>query len=84
MNWKLKFSLGTFALVLATQAVAQITFYEGEDLRGRAFTTNKAAASGPPDHWDVTYDFRGIEHRLQMSAPPGPTIAVNGNGEPRQ
>lgn len=41
-------------------------------------------ASGPPDHWDVTYEFRGIEHRLQMSAPPGATIAVNGNGDPRQ
>jgi uncharacterized protein YcfJ len=38
----------------------------------------------PPEYWDVTYNFRGIEHRVQMSAPPaGPTIAVNGNGEPR-
>jgi uncharacterized protein YcfJ len=36
-----------------------------------------------PDHWDVTYNFRGVEHRVQMSAPPGRTIAVNGNGEPR-
>ena len=36
-----------------------------------------------PDYWDVTYNFRGIEHRVQMSAPPGPTIGVNGNGEPR-
>ena len=39
--------------------------------------------SGPPDYWDVTYNFRGIEHRVQLSAPPGPTIAVNANGEPR-
>jgi uncharacterized protein YcfJ len=36
-----------------------------------------------PDYWDVTYNFRGIEHRVQMSTPPGPTIAVNGDGEPR-
>jgi uncharacterized protein YcfJ len=36
-----------------------------------------------PAYWDVTYDFRGIEHRVQLSAPPGPTIAVNGEGEPR-
>jgi uncharacterized protein YcfJ len=36
-----------------------------------------------PDYWDVTYNFRGTEHRVQMTAPPGPTIAVNGNGEPR-
>jgi uncharacterized protein YcfJ len=39
--------------------------------------------SGRPDYWDVTYNFRGIEHRVQMSAPPGPTVTVNGNGEPR-
>jgi hypothetical protein len=31
----------------------------------------------------VTYVFRGLEHRVQMSAPPGATILVNGNGEPR-
>ena len=36
-----------------------------------------------PEYWDITYNFRGIEHRVQMSAPPGPTIAVNGDGEPR-
>jgi uncharacterized protein YcfJ len=36
-----------------------------------------------PDYWDVTYNFRGIEHRVQMSAPPGPTILVNERGEPR-
>jgi uncharacterized protein YcfJ len=38
-----------------------------------------------PDFWDVTYTFRGVEHHVQMSAPPaGRTIAVNGKGEPRQ
>jgi uncharacterized protein YcfJ len=41
------------------------------------------ANPGPPDYWDVGYNFRGIDHRVQMSAPPGPTITVNGNGEPR-
>ena len=40
-------------------------------------------ASTTPAYWDVTYVFRGLEHRVQMTAPPGPTIAVNGNGEPR-
>ena len=39
--------------------------------------------SARPAFWEVTYNFRGTEHRVQMSAPPGPTIAVNGNGEPR-
>ena len=35
------------------------------------------------DYWDVIYSFRNEEHRVQMSAEPGPTIIVNGQGEPR-
>jgi len=35
-----------------------------------------------PDYWDVTYSFRGEQHRIQMSSPPGSTITVNGYGEP--
>jgi uncharacterized protein YcfJ len=36
-----------------------------------------------PDHWDVSYSFRGEEHRVQLASPPGPTITVNDRGEPR-
>jgi uncharacterized protein YcfJ len=39
--------------------------------------------SGRPDYWDVTYVFRGQEHRVQMATPPGRTVLVNGRGEPR-
>ncbi len=39
--------------------------------------------SAQPAYWDVTYDFRGREHRAQLSAPPGATITVNERGEPR-
>ena len=35
------------------------------------------------DYWDVTYNFRGEEHRVQMTAPPGRTVSVNERGEPR-
>ncbi len=42
-----------------------------------------APSQGRPDHWDVTYTFRGQDHRMQMVAPPGPTVTVNGKGEPR-
>jgi hypothetical protein len=45
MNGKLKFALGVSALILATQAAAQITFYEGEGFRGRAFTTDKQVSN---------------------------------------
>ena len=44
----------------------------------------KTVDSGRPEYWDVTYNYRGTEHRVQMSAPPGNTIAVNSRGEPRQ
>ncbi len=40
-------------------------------------------SQGRPDHWDVTYTFRGQDHRMQMAAPPGPTVTVNRKGEPR-
>jgi|SRR5690242_17464252 uncharacterized protein YcfJ len=36
-----------------------------------------------PDYWDVTYNYRGVEHHVQMSSPPGATILVNRDGEPR-
>lgn len=36
-----------------------------------------------PALWDVTYDFRGQQHRVQMNTPPGATVTVNRQGEPR-
>ena len=36
-----------------------------------------------PEYWDVTYNFRGQEHRIQMASPPGRTVTVNAQGEPR-
>ena len=35
------------------------------------------------DYWDVTYNFRGQEYRMQMTTPPGATVTVNEQGEPR-
>ena len=40
-------------------------------------------AGQTPQYWDVTYNYQGVEHRVQMTTPPGPTITVNRNGEPR-
>ena len=40
-------------------------------------------AQATPSYWDVTYQFRGQEHHIQMSNPPGRTVTVNRNGEPR-
>jgi uncharacterized protein YcfJ len=39
---------------------------------------------GAPAYYEVTYDYRGTPHSVQMSAPPaGNTIIVNERGEPR-
>jgi uncharacterized protein YcfJ len=40
-------------------------------------------ASAQPAFWDVSYTFRGQQHRVQMRGEPGNTITVNGKGEPR-
>jgi uncharacterized protein YcfJ len=42
-----------------------------------------APSQSRADYWDVTYTFRGNEHRVQMAAPPGATVSVNSQGEPR-
>lgn len=36
-----------------------------------------------PDYWDVSYNFRGQDYRMQMTSPPGSTVTVNAQGEPR-
>lgn len=43
-------------------------------------TTDSSAAT---EYWDVTYNFRGVTHYVQMTSPPGRTLLVNGDGEPR-
>lgn len=42
-----------------------------------------APSQARPTYWDVTYNFRGTEHRMQMTTPPGATVSVNEQGEPR-
>ena len=43
----------------------------------------RTEASGPPAFYEVSYTFRGTEHRVQMQNPPGTTVVVNERGEPR-
>ena len=44
-----------------------------------------AAAERPakPAYWDVSYRFRGVMHRAQLTSPPGATITVDARGQPR-
>jgi uncharacterized protein YcfJ len=41
------------------------------------------ASAATLDYWDVTYNFRGYEHHVQMTSPPGRTVLVNAQGDPR-
>lgn len=55
---------------------------------GTAYTQDvqrceNVGSSGSVDYWDVTYTFRGYEHRVQTTSPPGRTMLVNAEGEPR-
>lgn len=52
---------------------------QGRDVRRCETTPNST-----PAYWDVTYKYRGQEHRVQMATPPGDTVLVNRQGEPRQ
>jgi uncharacterized protein YcfJ len=60
----------------------------GRDAAGTVYTQDvqrcvNVSTAAPVDYWDVTYNFRGYEHHVQTTSPPGRTILVNGQGEPR-
>lgn len=60
----------------------------GRGAEGPAYAQNVrrceyVPSSARPTYWDVTYNFRGYEHRVQMTTPPGSIIWVNAEGEPR-
>jgi len=44
---------------------------------------DNAPTQSRADYWDVTYTFRGQEHHMQTKTPPGRTVSVNSQGEPR-
>ena len=62
----------------APTSIGSATRPSGQDVR-----RCENVAGQTPQYWDVTYNYQGVEHRVQMNTPPGPTIAVNRNGEPR-
>jgi len=60
----------------------------GRDAPGTTYTQDVQHCTTVPstarvDYWDVTYTFRGYEHHVQTTTPPGSTILVNAQGEPR-
>lgn len=60
----------------------------GRDSRGQPIVTRdvqrcREVRNEAPAYWDVSYQFRGREHRVQLTQPPGETITVDRDGVPR-
>ena len=73
--------------VLAGAAIGSRTGRGGNDQQV-VTTPNVQRCSRNPSqaraaYWDVAYNFRGQEYRVQMTQEPGRTVTVNEQGEPR-
>lgn len=58
-------------------------YQEGGGVQDVQRCVNVPNHSERPAYWDVTYAFRGREHRIQMTEAPGAVVTVNRQGEPR-
>lgn len=72
----------------AVGAVAGTAIGANANRGGQVYTQDvqrcaSAPGTGQVAYWDVTYVFRNVTHRAQLSFAPGATITVNGRGEPR-
>ena len=62
----------------ATRNKARNLRAHGQDIR-----RCENIASTTPAYWDVTYEHRGVNHRIQLATEPGAFIQVNQDGLPR-
>jgi uncharacterized protein YcfJ len=64
---------------------ANVNRITGSQQQAQTRDVQKCASvpSQTPTYWDVTYNFRGQDHRVQMATQPGSTVTVNEQGEPR-
>ena len=71
--------------VVAGAAVgANVNRDDGPSVRNVQRCSSEPRGRQRAEYWDVTYQFRGQEHHMQTTAPPGATVTVNGRGEPRE
>jgi len=59
----------------------------GRDGRRQVYYTTperleKRPLGAAPYYWDVTYEFRGQQHRMQMTSPPGLTVTSTSGASP--
>src|SRR6185312_1697055 len=88
-------ALGAAGLAIATQATAQVTFYEGEGFQGRSFTTQKQVGNlerfgfndrassvvVARDRWEVCEDARFRGNCVVLRPGRYPSLAAMGLGD---
>lgn len=75
--------LATGVGVVTGAAIGANVNREGDRVVARPVERCAHVPGARPAYWDVTYQFHGEQHTVQMTQAPGPTIIVNGRGEPR-
>src|SRR5580765_4208395 len=55
---------------IAGAAIGSQVGRDGGDVYSRDVQRCQDVPSGPPEYWEVTYNFRGYDHVIEMSAPP--------------
>ena len=95
MNTVLRSALVAAGLAIATQAAAQVTFYEGEDFEGRSFTTHRqvgnferfgfndraSSALVARDRWEVCEDARFRGRCVVLRPGRYPSLGAMGLGD---
>ncbi|WP_342115820.1 beta/gamma crystallin-related protein [Pseudoduganella sp. OTU4001] len=75
--------LATVGGAIAGAAVGSNVARQGSNQYAQNVQRCESMPSRTPQYWDVTYEFRGIEHRAQLASEPGRYITVNREGVPR-
>lgn len=75
--------IATAGGVIAGGAIGANINRNGEVVAQDVRRCRDVPSSAKPAYYDVTYEFRGREHHVQMASAPGATVTVNRLGEPR-
>lgn len=76
--------IATAGGVVAGAVIGSSAGRDHEGVSERNVRRCETTTQSRPEYWDLTYDFRGITHQVQLGAAPGSTVSVNWRGEPRQ
>lgn len=76
--------IATVGGVIAGAALGAQVGRDGQPATQDVRRCENTPGGAQPAFWDVSYNFRGQDHRVQMAMDPGDTVTVNERGEPRQ